>query len=184
MADYDNKRFTEKSLVVYAATLRKRLPRVKFMLDKGDAVKQAVESNVFRLVGNYQKMVLQFSLDEHMRGDGRIDEDELAEAVANAFSEPLIMAAEDELRTEEDDPVKCIGAGQLWVVHETIPVHETNGKGQVDFAEADQIGLLGQTWYDTDELKNIFTARATWALLRSGEIKKEAWNRFDQPSGD
>jgi hypothetical protein len=181
MATYNNKRLTEMALRVYAETLQTRLPRVKFMLDKGDAVKAAVEKKVFRLIGQYAKMVVQFSLDDHMRRDGSIDEHQLAEAVAGAFSEPVITAVEVELQPEEDDHIKRIGAEELWVLHDMIPVSETNGKGQAEFVEADQIGMMGQTWYDTGELRNTFTARVTWGLLRSGEIKKVAINRFDPP---
>lgn len=126
-------------------------------------------------------MVIQFAFDEFMDRHGNIDENNLAQSVADGFSVPVIEAVEAELQAEKDNPLKRFGAGQLWVLHETIPVLDGNGKGTVAFEEKDQVGILGQTWYDMDALKNTFTARATWTLLRSGEIKKEAMNRLDPP---
>jgi len=180
VATYDNKQFTEKALVAYANSLRNRLPRVKFLLDNGGAIKRAIQDNVFRLIGSYEKPSLDFPLDGHMGPDGSLDVDRLVEAVATALSEPLITAAKSELQSEGDDPIERTGAGQLWVLHKTIPVQDTLGAAAVHFAESDGIGLLVQTWYDMNALENRLMARAEWGLLRLGETKKTALSRFEQ----
>jgi hypothetical protein len=180
MPTYDNQKFTAKCVALYSEILHKRLPKVKLMLDKGDAVQAAIEHKLFRRIGEYRKMVVQFAFDDHMDRDGNLDEPELAQAVAEGFSDPLIQAAEAELQAEKDNEFKRVGAGQLWVLHDTVPFNETNGKGQIAFEESDQVGMLGQTWW-SEELKSHFTARATWTLLRQGEIQKEALNRLDPP---
>ena len=173
MADYDNKQFTEEVLALYAEALRQRLPRVKFMLDVGDAVRDAISQRVYRLVKEYTPAEVSFSLDGYMRGDGSMDQDMLAEAVANGLSVPMIDAVEDELKPEEDDPLKRIGAGQLWLMHRVIPVPFTLGGAQAHFAQDAKIGLFGQTWYDMKVMKNKFMAKTEWGLARSGEVKKE-----------
>ena len=180
MATYNNRAFTEQSVKIYSAALRSRLPRVRFMLDKDDAVKTATERGLFRRIGETRTPVLQFALDDHMTRDGQIDQEQLAQAVADAFLEPLVTIVQTELMPEIENPLRRIGAGQLWVVHDTIVAHDTNGRGQVDFVEADHVGLLGQTWYDIDGLKNTFTARAKWSLVKSMEVQKEAINKFDR----
>lgn len=181
MALFDNKLFTEKSLGVYADILRNHLPRVKFTLEKDDAIKTAIDRGVLRVVRSYAPYSLNFPLDPLMRSDGSIDEDQLAATVAVGLAEPLVTAAQHELQPEEDDPMTRIDAGQLWAVHKTIPVPDTLGGSKVNFAEKDGIGLLGQSWYEMKVLKQMFMARTEWGLFRSGEIKQVARNISEQP---
>jgi hypothetical protein len=174
MAQFDNQQFTEKVLKLYAESLRQRLPRVKFMLDEDSgAVRDAIGRKVYRLVREYTNGEVLFCLDDHLRGDGSVDEEMLLAAVANELSVPVIDAAEDDLRAEDDDPFKRIGAGQLWILHKTIPLPFTLGAGQVYFAQEGKVGLFGQTWFDQKTLNSMFTAKTEWGLARSGEIKKE-----------
>jgi hypothetical protein len=174
MADYDNGGFTRKILDLYAETLRKRLTRVKFMLDDGsEAIKDAIESGLFRLVRDYGPSTVKFSLDGYMLRDGSINQDMLASSVAEGLSRPVLDAAETELKPEENDPIKRIGAGQVWVFHKAIPVPDTLGAAQVHFASSDNVGVFGQTWFDNDERKTMFIAKTVWALARSNEVKKE-----------
>jgi hypothetical protein len=172
MTDFDNTIFTEKILEVYAKALQTRLPRVKFILDDGKGVEDAAKLGMFRLLGNYTASSISIDLDDHMRADGGIDEDGLAKALAEALSEPVIFAAETELQPEEDDPIKRIGAGQLWIVHKLMAVLPTHG---VLFhgARSSGIEVCGKLWYDTAVLKNKFLAQTLWILARSGEIVKE-----------
>jgi hypothetical protein len=112
MAEYDNQQFTERILTLYAETLRQRLPRVKFMFDDDSgAVRDAISQKVYRLVREYTKSELSFSLDDYMRGDGSMDHEMLARAVADGLSVPVIDAVEDDLKPEDDDPLKRIGTG-------------------------------------------------------------------------
>lgn len=174
MVEYDNQQFTERILTLYAETLRQRLPRVKFMFDDDSgAVRDAISQKVYRLVREYTKSELSFSLDDYMRGDGSMDHEMLARAVADGLSVPVIDAVEDDLKPEDDDPLKRIGTGQLWVLHKTIPLSFTLGAARAHLAQEGKIGLFGQTWYDQKTLKNMFTAKTEWGLARSGEIKKE-----------
>jgi hypothetical protein len=71
MPEYDNQKFTSKSVARYSKALHAGLPTLKFMLDKKDAVKAAIDHKVFRRVGDYRKMVMQFAFDDHMDRDGR-----------------------------------------------------------------------------------------------------------------
>ena len=97
MAQFDNQEFTEKVLKLYAESLRQRLPRVKFMLDDDSgAVRGAIGHKVYRLVRDYAEWEVPFCLDDHLRGDGSVDEEILVAAVANGLSVPVIDAAEDE----------------------------------------------------------------------------------------
>ena len=76
MAQFDNQQFTEKVLKLYAESLRQRLPRVKFMLDDDSGtVRDAISQKVYRLVREYTKSEVPFCLDDHLRGDGSVDEE-------------------------------------------------------------------------------------------------------------
>jgi hypothetical protein len=172
MADFDNTTFTEKSLELYAETLRRRLPRVKFML-VDDENETSITRPMRRLTEDDTPLLVSFSPDDHMRSDGSIDQDALAQAVADGLSEPVILAAENDLKPEEDDPLTSIGAGQLWLLHKVIPVPLTLGAAHVHFANDGKIGLFGQRWFDNRVLETKFTVKTVWALARSNEIKKE-----------
>ncbi len=186
MPTYENKQFIAKCVALYAKTLHEELLkdglRVKFMLDKDGAVKDAIERKAFRRIGEYRKMALQFAFDDHINRHGNLDQDNLAQVVADGFGDPLIDAVRAELQAETGDQFKGVGAGQLWVLHDTVPFHETNGKGEMAFEEADQVESgCSDRLGGARNCKSVFTARATWTLLRSGEIKKEAINRLDPP---
>src|SRR5258708_33439346 len=183
MADYDNKAFTEKVLTLYAETLRQRLPRVKFMIDDGDGVGDAIRRKVFRIVRDFGDWSVSFPLDEHMRKDGSIDQDILGEAVASGLSEPLIFAANNELEAEENDAGKLLSAPQLWGLHQILPLNLPLGGAQTHFAKDGKMGLFGQTWYEGKTLKSMFEARTVWGLARSGEVTLDidALRRGDSP---
>ena len=186
MVDYDNKAFTEKVLTLYAETLLQRLPRVKFMIDDGNGVGDAIRQKVFRIVRDFGDWSVSFPLDEHMRKDGSIDQDILGEAVASGLSEPVIFAANTELGAEENNPSKLTSAAQIWVLHKILPLHLPLGGAQTHFAKDGKMGLFGQTWYEGKTLKSMFEARTVWGLARSGEVKKEpldidALRRGDSP---
>jgi hypothetical protein len=175
MATFDCKTFTERVFKRYAEDLRAHIPRVRFLREDDPAVAVAKDVKRLRYLGQFTPLGTDFELDNHMRSDGSLkNEEELAYGVASALSEPLITAAQAELQPEADDPSKRVGAGQLWVVHRSTPPVLTLGAAQVHIAGGDGIELYGQSWYDRDALKSRFLAKAEWALARVGQVKKEA----------
>lgn len=147
---------------------------MQFKLEHDAGVAVATACSKLNYLRAFQLVTVDFQLDPYLRGDNSLTiEDELVEAVANALADPLITAINDELQPEQDDPTTRIGKGELWVVHKPSPTIYTLGGAQIYAAEHEGIAIIGETSYDTSLLKNMYRARADWALARFGAIKKE-----------
>src|SRR2546426_5769305 len=94
MANFDCKTFTDRVFKRYSTQLRERIQRVRYVLEDDPAVVAAKDVRSFRYLGDYAPFRVNIDVDDHLRGDGTLqNEEELAEGVASGLSEPLITAA-------------------------------------------------------------------------------------------
>ena len=162
MSTFDNTKFTEKVAALYAKQLTERLPGVKFQIVQKGATDWA-KIDALQLLGQYTGVPRVIALDDDMRNDGSIDEETAANNISSVLSEEIIAYAGTELES---------GGAQLWLLHENLRLPDTFGCALVHIAKPSGVQFLGQTWYDANELKTKYLAKAVWVLARSNEAKK------------
>ena len=159
MSFFDNTTFTEKVASLYSQQLSGSLPGVKFQIAQPGATDWA-EVEKLQILGQYTAPKT-IALDGHMRNDGSIDDETVANTISSIMAGEIIAHAGEQA-----------GSGKLWLLHETLRLPDTFGCAMVHIAKPSGIQFLGQTWYDANELKTKYLAKAVWILIMDKEMKR------------
>jgi hypothetical protein len=171
MSTFDNTAFTEKIAALYAKQLTERLPGLKFQIVQ--RLPDIARLERIRVLGKCEEPPLRtINLDDYIRGEGSIDEETAANTISSMLSDEIIAYGLKDLRPEIDDAAKRIGAGQLYLYHEYLWLPLTLGCALVHIAKPHGIHLLGQTWYDANEMKTKYLTKAAWVLARTNEVRE------------
>ena len=147
---------------------------MRFFLEDAPEVVVGRELGTLHYVGVFQPVSVDLPLNSYLRDDQSLKlEDEMAENAAGGLGESVSATIKAILEPEEDEPLKRIGAGEIWVVHKVAPGISTVGAAQIHTAKHDGIAIIGEAWFDNKTLENMYRVRAEWALGRVGQIKKE-----------